>query len=64
MPKQKTRKSLAKRMRVTSTGKVVRPKSGRRHLLSNKAKKVKRKTRNKQVLAHSDTRRNKRAMHY
>ena len=64
MPKQKTRKSLAKRMRVTSTGKVVRPKSGRRHLLSNKKKKVKRKSRRKAVLTHADAARNKRAMYY
>ncbi len=42
MPKQKTRKGLAKRIRVTRTGKIVRGKAGRRHLLSNKSGKQKR----------------------
>lgn len=45
MPKQKTRKGLAKRIRVTRTGKIVRGKAGRRHLLSNKSGKQKRQLR-------------------
>lgn len=64
MPKQKTRKSLTKRMRVTATGKVMRTKSGRRHLLSNKTKKNKRNTRGKAVLTHADAAHAKRAMYY
>jgi len=32
----KTRKAVAKRFRVTATGKVMRSRAGRRHLLSTK----------------------------
>jgi len=47
MPKpiarSKTRKSVAKRFRVTAKGKLVRAKAGRRHLLSTKNAGSKRK---------------------
>lgn len=47
MPKpiarSKTRKSVAKRFKVTARGKVVRTKPGRRHLLECKSAKRKRK---------------------
>lgn len=36
--KQKTRKSVAKRFKVTSSGKVVRRSSSKRHLAANKSK--------------------------
>jgi len=36
MPKMKTRKSVAKRIKVTGTGKLMRRKTGRGHLLSTK----------------------------
>jgi len=55
MPKQKTRKGVAKRIRVTRTGKIVRGKAGRRHLLSNKSRKRKRKLRAKTTIAGADT---------
>jgi|UniRef100_UPI00404961D3 large subunit ribosomal protein L35 len=46
MPKSiarsKTRKSVAKRFKVTATGKVVRNKASRRHLLASKSAKKKR----------------------
>ncbi len=46
MPKSiarsKTRKSVAKRFKITGTGKVLRNKAGRRHLLSAKNAKSKR----------------------
>ena len=35
MPKMKTHKGLKARVRVTKNGKVVRAKSGRRHLMSH-----------------------------
>ena len=38
----KTRKAVAKRFKVTGTGKVLRRKQGRRHLLQNKNRKRKR----------------------
>jgi len=39
MPKQKTRKSIAKRFKLTKTGKVVRRTIGRAHLKASKSKK-------------------------
>lgn len=38
----KTRKAVAKRFKVTGTGKILRAKSGRRHLLSSKSAKRRR----------------------
>ena len=55
MPKpiarSKTRKSVAKRFKVTATGKVLRTRCGRRHLLQCKSSKRKRKLA-KSVLVH------------
>ncbi len=46
MPKSiarsKTKKSVAKRFKITATGKVKRSKAGRRHLLECKSSKLKR----------------------
>jgi len=39
MPKQKTRKSISKRFKLTKTGKVVRRTIGRAHLKASKSKK-------------------------
>jgi len=62
MPKQKTRKGLAKRIRVTRTGKIVRNKAGRRHLLSSKSGKRKRQLRKKVTVCKADKARMKRAL--
>ncbi len=45
MPKLKTNKGAAKRFKITGSGKVKRRKSGMRHILTSKAKKVKRSLR-------------------
>jgi large subunit ribosomal protein L35 len=45
MPKNKTHKGAKKRFKVTATGKVLRKKAGRRHLLSHKTGKHKRRLR-------------------
>jgi len=45
MPKVKTKKALAKRVKVTRKKKGLRAKAGRRHLLSAKTQKRKRKLR-------------------
>ncbi len=42
MPKLKTNKGAAKRFKTTGTGKVARRKAGMRHILTSKAKRVKR----------------------
>ncbi len=41
--RSKTRKSVAKRFKITAGGKVLRARSGRRHLLSSKRAKRRRR---------------------
>jgi large subunit ribosomal protein L35 len=53
----KTRKSVAKRFKITGTGKVLRRKQGRRHLLVNKSAKRKRRLAKAGVVAQVDIRR-------
>jgi large subunit ribosomal protein L35 len=59
MPKpiarSKTRKSVAKRFKMTARGKLVRAKGGRRHLLQSKSAKRKRKLAKSVVVHDSDT---------
>ena len=43
MPKQKTRRSVAKRLKVTSTGKIRRRKAFMNHMLGKKASTRKRR---------------------
>ena len=43
MPKMKTHKGAAKRLKVTGSGKVMRKKEGMGHLLSGKSRKRKRR---------------------
>ena len=62
MPKQKTRKGIAKRVRVTRRGKVVRRRAGRRHLLSAKRRKRKRNLRRPAVMSRARARQTQRAM--
>jgi large subunit ribosomal protein L35 len=50
MPKQKTRKSAAKRFKVTGSGKIKYRKQGLRHILTKKSKKRKRHLRKEAVL--------------
>ena len=64
MPKLKTRKSVAKRVKVTKKKKILRSKAGRRHLLSGKAKKRKRKLRRKTKVSEGDKRALKKALSY
>jgi len=37
MPKMKTRKSAAKRFKITSTGKIIRRNTGKGHLMMKKS---------------------------
>lgn len=57
MPKQKTRKAVAKRFRETGGGKVIHSKAGAGHLMSSKSRKRKRSLRSKSTLAKAETRR-------
>jgi large subunit ribosomal protein L35 len=58
MPKpiarSKTRKAVAKRFKITATGKVLRSQASRRHLLSNKSAKRKRQMAKSQVVDKTD----------
>lgn len=55
MPKMKTRKSAAKRYKVTGSGKVKYKKMGSRHILTKKSSKRKRKLRKIDVLSPRET---------
>lgn len=50
----RTRKSVAKRFKITGTGKVMRAHAGRRHLLSAKNAKRRRRLRESVVVDPSD----------
>jgi len=50
----KTRKSVAKRFKITGTGKVLRSHAGRRHLLSTKNAKRRRRLRSAAVVDPTD----------
>jgi len=54
MPKVKTKKGVAKRFKLTKSGKVKRHKAGRGHLLSKKTTKRKRKLRRRGLIAKTD----------
>jgi large subunit ribosomal protein L35 len=54
MPKQKTRKAVAKRFKLTGRGKVKRTTAMRGHLLSCKTRKRKRQLRGGSMLSAAD----------
>ena len=62
--KTKTKKSVAKRFKVTGTGKLVRRKQGRRHLLIKKNAKRKRKLGQSTLVSDADVPRLKKCLPY
>ena len=62
MPKIKTRKGIAKRVRVTGSGKLVRSSSWKSHLLEHKSQKRKRNYENEQPVAKADRKEVRRAL--
>jgi len=52
--KAKTRKAVAKRFKVTGSGKVLRRKQGKRHLLQKKNRKRKRNLRKATLVSKAD----------
>lgn len=54
MPKAKTHSGASKRFRKTGTGKIMREKAGRRHLLEHKATKRTRRLDGRTVVAAND----------
>lgn len=55
--KAKTRKAVAKRFKVTGTGKVLRRKQGKRHILQKKSRKRKRNLRKVTLVSDADLKR-------
>ena len=51
----KTRKAVAKRFKITGTGKVMRRGAGKRHLLQGKSSKRRRSIRNPRAVDPTDT---------
>jgi large subunit ribosomal protein L35 len=64
MPKMKTRKSAAKRYRLTATGKVRYKKQNLRHILTKKSSKRKRRLRHPAVLSPVEFRRARQLLPY
>ena len=54
MPKMKTHRGSAKRFRVTGTGKIVRAKAYKSHILTKKSPKRKRNFRKETEIAKAD----------
>lgn len=62
MPKMKTRRSVAKRFRVTGSGKIMRGKAFRSHILEKKSQKRKRNFRKDVLVTDADAKRVKRGL--
>ena len=62
MPKIKTRKGIAKRIRVTSTGKLMRAHAWKSHMFEHKKQKNKRTARQLTGVSSRDTKEVRRAL--
>jgi large subunit ribosomal protein L35 len=62
MPKTKTHSGASKRFRRTGTGKIVRQKAGRRHLLEHKPTKRTRRLDGRTVVSANDIKRVKKLL--
>ncbi|HJM11552.1 MAG: 50S ribosomal protein L35 [Candidatus Marinimicrobia bacterium] len=54
MPKMKTRRSAAKRFKLTGTGRIRRNKANHRHMLIRRSKSAKRKMRNAGLVSSAE----------
>jgi len=64
MPKMKTRRSAAKRYKLTANGKVKYKKQGLRHILTKKSTKRKRSLRHSDILSKAETKRARKLLPY
>jgi large subunit ribosomal protein L35 len=64
MPKLKTHRGFAKRIKVTGTGKLKRAKAFHSHLLSSKTPKMKRRLSRSDTINPSDAKRVKKLIPY
>jgi len=62
MPKMKTRKAVKKRFKLTGTGKLLRGRPGRRHILTKKSSNRKRKLRKDALVDEGQVKMYKRLM--
>ncbi|WP_019204500.1 50S ribosomal protein L35 [Tsukamurella sp. 1534] len=62
MPKNKSHSGTAKRFKISGSGKVMRQKAGRRHLLEHKSSRVTRRLDGKAEVAPADVRRVKKLL--
>ncbi|HEX4101296.1 MAG: 50S ribosomal protein L35 [Pseudonocardiaceae bacterium] len=62
MPKNKTHRGTAKRVKVSATGKLLRQKAGKRHLLEKKSSRVTRRLDGVVQVAKQDTKRIRRLL--
>ena len=62
MPKMKSHTGMGKRVRVTGSGKIVREKAGKRHLLEGKSSHVTRRMTGTTVVDKADTKRIKKLL--
>jgi large subunit ribosomal protein L35 len=54
MPKMKTHRGVAKRFKVSATGKILRKKAGKSHLLTKKSRRIKRHLKDTETLNQTD----------
>lgn len=64
MPKMKTNRSAAKRFKVTGTGKLKRNKAYKRHILTKKTSKTKRKLRKPAITDQTNVKNMKKILPY
>ncbi len=64
MPKVKTKRAAAKRFKVTATGKVLRRRAFKSHILAKKTRKRKRALRRPALVAEADLKRVKAMIPY
>jgi large subunit ribosomal protein L35 len=64
MPKMKTHRGAAKRMKKTATGKIKRMRAYKSHILTKKTRKRKRRLRQADLVASSDAKRIHRILPY
>ncbi|MGU3431390.1 50S ribosomal protein L35 [Actinomycetes bacterium M1A6_2h] len=62
MPKMKSHSGTKKRFKVTGSGKILREKAGRRHLLEHKSSRVTRRLEGTAVVSPNDAPRIKRLL--
>jgi len=64
MPKMKTNKAAAKRFKITKNGKIKKVAAGRRHILTKKTRKAKRRLRHSTFLSPVEAKKIRRLLPY